>query len=560
MIDKLLNLIYTNIMAFYGKLIYKKYMKMSKKANKKSEKILLKRIRKNQNTEFGKKYNFKEIKTIEDYQNKVPLTTYNDFKDYVEETIKTGKQKLLIKEKIKYFVHTSGTTGVKKMIPVIKASYIPYIKSAAIYFWNMKLEVKKRLKIFRGRGLSTVETESEKLNHGIKTGYISGYAMSSAKAILPLTTCIPKETFDCGDGVDTTYIKARYSIQDKNLVFLMSVFMSTLTDLINYIIENKEMLINDIETGKINESVIIPQDLKKKLCKKLKPNPKRANELRTILESNDPKRIVSKIWPRMSIILAISTGEFAPFNERMREYCGNSIAFHYFMHGSSEALIATAIYSESKDYMIMPDGGFYEFIPVDDEEQILTMDQLEVGKKYEIIVTNLSGLYRYQIKDVVKVTGFIGQIPLIRFAYRKGQIVNICGVHFTIEHLEKTIVELENKIKNQILDYSIYVDNDCIPSRMVLYIELENPKRIKNINEMFDQIVSEINEEHGRMLKIGECSSTIVNILKPKTYENYRHNKDRKNANQIKTIRIIDSKEKREYFEQNILYGGDTNE
>lgn len=560
MINKILNFIYMNVMAIYGKHVYKKYMKMSKTANKKSEKLLLNWIQKNKNTAFGKKYNFKDIKTIEDYQNKMPLTTYNEYKEFVDETIENGTQNLLIQQKITYFVHTSGTTGVKKMIPVTKASYIPYLSSASLYFWNIKMELKKRQKFFYGRGLSTVETESEDLKHGIKTGYISGYAMSSLKNVMPLTTCIPKEVFDCGDEVDMTYIKARYSIEDKDLIYLMSVFMSSLTDLINYIIENKEMLINDIENGTINENIQMPEDIRKKLSKKLKPNPKRANELRTILDCESSQGIVPKIWPRMCTVLAISTGEFAPFNERMREYCGNSITFNYLMHGSSEALIGTTLFSESKDYMIIPDGGFYEFIPEDDEEQILTMDQLEVGKKYEIILTNLAGLYRYQIKDVVKITGFINDIPLMRFAYRKGQIVNICGVHFTIEHLEKTIVELENKIKNQILDYSIYVDNDCVPSRMVLYIELENTKKIPNINKMFDDIVSEINEEHGRMLKIGECSSTIVNILKPKTYENYRHNKDRKNANQIKTIRIIDTKEKREYFEQNILYGGETNE
>ena len=555
MIKKILNIIYINSMALYGKHVYKKYMKISKNANKISEKLLLERIEKSKNTKFGKKYKFEKIKTIEDYQKIMPLTDYKDYKKYIEETINNGTQDLIIKEKIKFFAHTSGTTGVKKMIPVTKESYIPYLKCAAIYFWNIKNECKKRLKIFRGRGLTTVETESEISKSGIKTGYISGYAMSSVKNIMPLTTCMPKEVFNCGDDVDMKYIKARYALEDKKLIYLMSVFMSSLTDLMNYIIENNEMIINDIEKGTINENINIPQEIRKKLIKKLKPNKQRASELRSIFENKNKKGIVPKIWPRMSIVIAISTGEFAPFYEKMREYCGNSISFNNLIYSSSEALIGTTLFSETKDYMLIPDGGFYEFIP-ENEEKIITMDKLEIGKKYEIVITNLSGLYRYQIKDVVKVTGFINEIPLLQFAYRKGQIVNMGGVHLTIEHLEKSIKKLEKKIENQVLDYSIYVDNDHIPSRMILYIELEEPKEIKNINNIYDKIVSNINEEHGRMLKVGESSSTLVNIVNKKTYENYRKNKDKTNSNQIKTIRFIDTKEKQQYFEKNILYKG----
>jgi GH3 auxin-responsive promoter len=45
-----------------------------------------------------------------------------------------------------------------------------------------------------------------------------------------------------------------------------------------------------------------------------------------------------------------------------------------------------------------------------------------VGKKYEVVVTNKNGLWRYQLNDIVEVAGFTPEegIPLLRYIERKG--------------------------------------------------------------------------------------------------------------------------------------------
>lgn len=48
-----------------------------------------------------------------------------------------------------------------------------------------------------------------------------------------------------------------------------------------------------------------------------------------------------------------------------------------------------------------------------------------MGKLYELVVTNLSGLYRYRIGDVVKVTRFHNNCPVMEYQYRQGQILNV---------------------------------------------------------------------------------------------------------------------------------------
>lgn len=57
--------------------------------------------------------------------------------------------------------------------------------------------------------------------------------------------------------------------------------------------------------------------------------------------------------------------------------------------------------------------------------QTLFAEQTEIGKLYELVVTTLSGLYRYRIGDVVKIARFHNNCPVVEYQYRQGQILNV---------------------------------------------------------------------------------------------------------------------------------------
>lgn len=554
--EKAANFVITHAISVYGGLARRKYLSQSQKADVVSEKLLLKMIRKNQNTEFGKKYDFKNIKSIEDYQKKVPFTTYDDYREYLDRTAETGEQNLITSDHIGFFAKTSGTTGVTKRIPVVDKSYKPYMQCVSGYF-TMLTKLMKQKGISVGKGLNTVESEYEVTKGGIREGFISAYALSSATLILP-TICLPKEIMGYGDDIDMKYIKARYALQDKDLIYLMSIFMSTLSDLMKYIFDNYQILVNDIKTGTIDKDVNIPQELREKLEKNLKPDPERAEELRQIFLNEPNEGIIPKLWHKMTLIVSIGTGEFTPFTEKMHYYSGDQVTFCYGMYASSEAIIATAVNPEDKDYLMVTDGGFFEFLPIDNEDsQPLLSHQLEVGKLYEIVVTSLSGLYRYRIKDVIRVTGFIGKNPLIQFAYRKEQLINITGVKLTIEHITTAIKNFETALNVRISDYSLYTDTDFTPWRIVAFMEFDSeiaPGDENIVRETLDHELTKVNAEYGRMLKIGECSPCVVCAVKKNTYSEYRKMKVKSGAsdNQVKTIRFIDSKEKLDFFKKSI--------
>jgi hypothetical protein len=102
---------------------------------------------------------------------------------------------------------------------------------------------------------------------------------------------------------------------------------------------------------------------------------------------------------------------------------------------------------------------------------VLTLDELQAGEKYEILITTQAGLYRYHLKDVIEVRGFYNRCPLISFVYRKGQMFNVAGEKFSEEDARNTVEMLE-KAHGVTLDHWLfYQDDSVVPNRYALAVE-----------------------------------------------------------------------------------------
>ena len=80
--------------------------------------LLMRLIKSAQHTEWGVKYNYKEISNLEEYKKRFPVQRYKDVLPYVER-MQEGSHNLLWANEIKWFAKSSGTTsGKSKFIPV----------------------------------------------------------------------------------------------------------------------------------------------------------------------------------------------------------------------------------------------------------------------------------------------------------------------------------------------------------------------------------------------------------------------------------------------------------
>ena len=547
-----------------GLIIRCDYVAKARNGKRVSEKTLLRILKANRNTEYGKKNHFSEIRSSADYKTRIPLSTYEDYKGYIEQTRENGTQNLITSKHISFFATTSGTTSIQKFIPQSYLTLIVFFKCICIFLNQCRNTLRARkVSSFNVRGFLITEVSSsfQKNKDGtISTGIISGYAAQGMKLFLPIFTQLPKEIIGCGEITDKEYVKSRYALQSKDLKFIVAPFMSSVTYSVSYIEKNHEMLIDDIEKGKINLGIEMSDAIRTKLESKLKPDPERAEELRRIFSTDSDIPLLNRIWPDLSFIVAIGSADFTPFTKTIRTLCKEDVDICYSLYACSESLIACAIYPSKPKYLPIIDSAFYEFIPIDSTEtdKVLNICELEEGKLYEIILTNSTGLYRYQLKDVIKVVGFEGETPLIEFAYRSNFVTDLCGAHITGEHLSSSVKDLERDYDVLATDYSIYANTDYKGPHLELFIEFNkdiDKQTIEDMSVSFEKYMSNYAWDYKDFRKVNIIRPAVVHVVKRGSYFDYRSNEISKGAssNQLKAIRLIDNDKKLSFFRNRIL-------
>ena len=531
-------------------------------------------MKENANTEYGRKYGFSEIHSVEEFRKRVPFTTYDDYEPYIRRMM-DGEYNLLCARPPRHYAITSGSVGVPKYIPVSQMELDKYTKYTAVAAFGVADEYYRNTTghgIPSGLGLNALElrvkpiSDSEKnnvthggnKNTGVDQGTISGTVLKSMKDYIPDLLSSPWEII-CPDGeMDMKYLKTRLALGIRNLAFMDSVFLTGLVDLMDYIRDNYEMLCRDIYYGRISKKVKVPASVRAALRQQLQPDPLRAKQLLREFRQGFDTPIIPRIWPRMSWVGGIGTGSFFPYVRRMRKYTGKSIPFNNMCYAASESFMAVARHMGDESYVLIPDGGFYEFIPIrgdygDDPTRTLTIEELEVGEDYEIIITNLSGFYRYRIKDVVRVTGYYNEAPLLRFIYRKDQLVSIAGEKTNEEALRYAVREFSLEMGLHVNEYSVYADEKTSPGHYVLFIEPDRivPKELhERCRNVMESTLMQANPAYGDMIRDGVLGPLEIIFLQQQTYQLYRDLMIMKghSANQLKPVRIIDTPMKERFF------------
>ncbi|MDR3301171.1 MAG: GH3 auxin-responsive promoter family protein [Spirochaetaceae bacterium] len=521
-----------------------------------SEKLLLDIVQGSADTEYGKKYGFETIKSIKDYKEKVPFSIYDDYAEYIERMNRKGERGLITNNPIVHYAVTSGSIGNPKLIPVSARTVELYsMYATSLYYAVSENYYQKNFgrPVHRGHGLCSLEIIMKHAADGLTVGCISAAATDTLKQIAPILMTNPIPILFPPTPVEQRYLRLRFGLPCRDVALLGGSFMTSFSDLFMYLEANWEMLCDDIEQGSINSSLKLPEELREQLVPYLKADPERAQELRAIFKGGFDK-VLRRIWPNLDFISAIGTAGFKVYTDKMRRYAGD-IPIHHQAYAASEALFAIATELEKEEYVLIPDGGFYEFIPVDsvNENETLTMDQLEAGKMYEIVVTNLSGFYRYRIGDVIKVTGFHNKTPTLAFVYRKKQMVSIAGEKTDESMITWTIEKLIKETGIDVFDYSIYPNMETSPGSYTFLIESPHSvpqDKIQEYRRIIEKKISEANPSVGAKIQSGVLSPCELYFLQPQTYYLYRDLQIMRgySENQLKPIRVIDTPEKRNFF------------
>ena len=464
------------------------------------ERFLLKLLRDYQNTELGRKYKLGEIKTIEEFQARMPILPYSSYEPYIDRSA-AGEVNLLTPDPIVYITLTSGSTGKKKLIPATRRSQ-NILRNANLVSMGFLSEALRRRGQKFGRVLLTNSAQIwGQTSGGIDYGPASVGVMRMDKRLYEQIFSNPFETLLAGDSLARHYICLLFALCDRNLRGIIANFPMLILRTCNYLEQYAEELIEDIEKGTIASWLELDNELRQQLESQWTANPSRAQELRKIL--NTEGRLTPKsAWSELAFVGTARGGTSDFYFERFPSYFGDIPVFGA-VFSSAEATFSVYPELDTDSSVLAIETGFFEFIPQEEwqakEPKTLLATEVKAGKKYRILVSNYGGFFRYDIGDVIEVVGFYEKAPLIVFRHRLGGLISSTTEKTTESHATQVLQSLQQEFNILLEDFCLTLSENDFPARYLVNIELVGGQTLENPQAFlgsFDDKLKEANTHY----------------------------------------------------------------
>ena len=515
----------------------------------KSINLLWEILRRNEGTDIGQNHRFDLIHTYEAFTKSVPLTEYDFYAPLIELTTRIGETNIFCAEPLVGYSLSSGTTAGQKRIPYTAGHLVAYaacmrdilLDGAATFALleslpkEMEYVDKTRLDSIIGAALSVIRMELSECSYAkrFKQGVMTS----------PIELFFPTET------IDPRYARLLFALLDPDVSQIVAPFTWTVLDTIQFLEKNHESLLKDMESGTISRDAGLPEAMRRELEAKLTASPERAQALRVEIEKGF-EGIIPRIWPKCGRIVAAGTGAFSIYTRKLKFYSGE-IPMNNGFYAASEAVIGRSMGDGSDEYALLTDNAFFEFLKPGEQAPV-DAEGLEEGGEYEVILTNLAGLYRYRLGDVIRVLRRENGVPIFTFEYRLDSCLCVGGVTVTERILERAVETFEKQTGTDIRDFCAMVSEDGGVTVLVEPFGLEQGFPASAVrSRLMDEDLSSLCPAYRDARESGIIPAAKVRILEPETHLLFRDRRmflEKTAPDQIKPIRVLDAPRNKEFF------------
>ena len=412
---------------------FQRFERLLHEARRVQQDLLFGWLRRCRETRFGRDHGFGEISSLADYRRRVPISRYDYFAPYIN-AVAGGELGALFppEERVERFTITTGSTGTPKLNPVTPTWLKEYRKAWDLWGGKMLYDHLPKVgdKILQVIG----SWDMGRTPGGIPISMVSALLARNQHPLVRPFYAIPNEITDIRDPVARYYATLRLSVAERiGLIVLMNP--GNLLRLAQLGDEHRESLIRDIRDGTLSTAYEIPAAIREKLAPRIKrSNAKRAHELEQIVERTG--RLYPKDYWSQPIIACWLGGTAGYQAKYLPEYFGDCPMRDQGLV-SSEGRHTIPIEDGKPQGVLAITTGYYEFVPVAeiDSAQPVALEchELEVDRDYYIVMTTYSGYFRFNIGDIVRCRGFVGQAPLLEFLQKGDRCGDLEGEKVT-EH------------------------------------------------------------------------------------------------------------------------------
>lgn len=445
---------------------------------------------------YGKEHHFEEVLQATDaedlflrYQKAVPAQDYEALRPYVERHTK-GEENVLFPGKPRMYATTSGTTDKPKYVPMTD-KYLKNVYKKMTHVWLFNY-IRHRRKVFAGKVVFVVSKVVEgHTEDGTIYGAVSGVLQRDAPELIREHYASVPEIFSIPDYAARYYTLMRLTIEQEITLVIMPN-PSSVVELQNSLNENYDEVVRDIENGTLSDKFDIPDDLRAELTKNLKPNPKRAEELRR-LKAEHEVVLPKHYWPNLQILSTWKCGNTQVYVEKFKDWFSEDVFYQELGYFATECRFGLVL-DDTINTVLFPHMHYYEFVEESElgkpNKSFLQIDELVEGKRYCPYVTTYSGLYRYNMNDLVEAGPCFCNTHTVHMVQKVNGIVSMTGEKLYEGQYIEAVREAEKTLHMKTKFFVGFADISAMAYQF--YYEFVNQQTSQEAAERFSQKVDEI--------------------------------------------------------------------
>lgn len=491
---------------------YRPFMAATTTARQVQLDLLKELLQANAATRFGQEHGFSGIQSPEDYAQAVSIQGYDSLQPYIEEQSRDPESHALVSEPILFHNVTSGTTSQSKFIPVTPRVLKALQRSQDLMVY---LQQKAVPGAYAGKVLGIASPAEEGVNeHGITIGSASGRFYKNMPQVVASKYVVPYTVLEITDPEWKYYTVVLCALQHSDITYFATANPSTVLKLVSILNERRSDLWRDLNARKVVGLDARHHPLPDTIHACIRPTADRLAALQPLLCGTAPLASET-LWPQLRLFSTWTGGS-----------CGVALkAARHAFPASTDIIDLGYIASEIRATVTTDPIGqaglptfqdnFFEFVKKDAWEnkrpQFLLLDTLEVGQEYYIFITTFGGLYRYNMNDIILVTGYQGECPLIRFVQKGKGVCNITG--------EKLY---EGQVLQAIDTWGVACQHvqalaDVEQARYVVYAELseDTPSTEEASSRVLDDALKALNLEYRDKRNSGRLHALTCRFMKP---------------------------------------------
>ena len=382
-------------------------------------------------------------------------------------------------EKLIFWSETSGTAGVRKFFPITASFQTQFQRTMPPYIYT---RTQRFHGLFKEKMLYLVAVDSHKTSPaGTPSGWISNFNYRNLPVFIKRSYAMPDEVFDSTEVY--TQWSALYALAS-DLSALFAVTPMVIDAFFERCLHDFKHFLPYLLGEKSIPDFLPPLQITRK----------RRHYLSQLAQQNPSS--FKEFWPSLSIVGCWISGLCEYPARQLQKLLGPDVGLVDGTFSATEGWLTVPLDNRPGGFL-HPGAHIAEFIEEGkniEKENLLQSWELEQGKNYEVFLTTAMGFVRYQLKDVVKCTGFLNKAPRLEFCY-KTQMLKLESCSITGQELQHMLRDISFEIephwyfaRNSLGNRIVFVTDDAmqIPDSLLAGMH----KRLMQINEPYAHSVT----------------------------------------------------------------------